>query len=86
MRLARAEQRTLASNSAKLAKSANSAAAAAAAGGLLASPQPASPKGSPPAGLLFELIWGGGGLAGRALGGAGRGGGFVFLGERERVA
>lgn len=37
-------------------------------------------------GLLLELIWGGGGLAGLVLGGAGLGGGCLdFLGGRAGV-
>lgn len=76
---------TLLSKSANLAKSAKLSPE-------LLSPQP-PPKGSVApgldsafVGLLLELIWGGGGLAGRVLGGAGLGGGCLdFLGGRAGV-
>ena len=76
---------TLSSKLAKLAKFANSSLPD-------LSPQP-PPKGSVVpgvesglVGLLLELIWGGGGLAGLVLGGAGLGGGCLdFLGGRAGV-
>lgn len=84
--LTRSASLTLLSKSAKLAKSAKLSVV------VLLSPQP-PPKGSVVlglvsvlVGLLLELICGGGGLAGRVLGGAGLGGGCLdFLGGRAGV-